>query len=152
HLTIELDQDYSGSGVDFIFKVPRLVIDTRTQNTNRISKLDLFIQIDSDQVISDGSYIANKDGVSGVELTLPEDSGVGDMITIAGKGSAGWIIKSNANASTQMIHDVSGTSTASVSGSIDLMHSTSRYDSVRLLCLENDSEWAVQYKNGTILD
>lgn len=37
---IELDIDYSLAEVDFQFKVPRLVIDTNTQNTTRIADLE----------------------------------------------------------------------------------------------------------------
>ena len=40
--TIELDQDYSLTTTQFLFKVPQLVVDTRTLNTSRIANIETF--------------------------------------------------------------------------------------------------------------
>lgn len=40
---IEMDTDYSASGLEFIFKVPVTVIDSNTSNTNRLATLEALL-------------------------------------------------------------------------------------------------------------
>jgi hypothetical protein len=41
-VTIELDQDYSLTTIQFIFTVPQMIIDTRTLNTSRIANIESY--------------------------------------------------------------------------------------------------------------
>lgn len=79
-------------------------------------------------------YIANNAGL--VTLTLPATAAVGDMVEILGKGAGGWLIAQNAGDS---IHIGSVVSTVGVGGSVA---STNRYDSVKLVCITANDEWA----------
>lgn len=81
-------------------------------------------------------YIANNAAL--VTLTLPSTSTVGSVIYINGKGAGGWSI---AQAAGQSIHVGSAVSTTGVGGSVA---STNRYDSVCLVCITANTEWAVQ--------
>lgn len=51
-VTIEMDQDYTSEGVNFQFKVPRLVIDSRTTNTSDIADIKENIVEAVDPVIA----------------------------------------------------------------------------------------------------
>ena len=81
-------------------------------------------------------YIANNAGL--VTLTLPATSAIGSVIYINGKGAGGWSIAQNAS---QLIHIGSSVSTTGVGGSVA---STNRYDSMCLVCITANTEWAIQ--------
>lgn len=80
-------------------------------------------------------YIANN--ASLVTLTLPAASSVGDTVTVQGKGAGGWRIAQNAG---QTIHFGASDTTTGVSGYLEF---NNRYDSIELLCITANTEWAV---------
>jgi hypothetical protein len=77
------------------------------------------------------------DNVGLVTLTLPANAAAGQEIVVQGLGSGGWSIAQNAG---QVIHFGSTDTTLGVSGSLA---ATNRYDSLRILCVVADTEFAV---------
>lgn len=90
------------------------------------------------QMTANNGYIANSG--SQVNLTLPATSQEGDVINITGKGSGGWIITQGDN---QQIHVSPQSTTLGIGGSIA---STAQYQSLELVCIEEDTIWTA--KNG----
>lgn len=88
----------------------------------------------SQQMAVDNAYVANNAGL--VTFTLPDTASVGDTVIVQGKGAGGWLIAQNAGES---IHLGSSTTTVGVGGSLA---STNRYDSIELVCITADTEWA----------
>lgn len=80
-------------------------------------------------------YIANNGAQ--VDLTLPVGASIGDTLIIQGKGAGGWKISQNVG---QKIHFGSTDTTAGTGGSLE---STHRYDSIELLCITTNTNWAV---------
>lgn len=78
-------------------------------------------------------YKANNASV--VTLTLPVSSGFGDQINIMGFGAGGWHV---AQGTGQKITIGSTTSTAGSSGYIE---SVNQFDSVVLICMEDNLTW-----------
>lgn len=87
-------------------------------------------------------YVASNAAL--VTLTLPATAALGDTIIVQGKGTGGWRIAQNGG---QIIHFNSSTSTLGVLGYIE---STQRYNSVELLCITANNEWAVVMANGNL--
>lgn len=87
-------------------------------------------------------YIASN--ASQVVLTLPATAIIGDTIKVQGKGTGGWKVAQN---NGQLIHFNSSTSTLGISGYIE---STQRYNSVELVCITNNNEWAVNSASGNL--
>lgn len=83
----------------------------------------------------DSGYIANNAGL--VTLTLPAVAVVGDSVSIQGKGTGLFTIAQNAG---QQIHFGSSNTTVGVGGSLT---ATNRYDSIELLCITANTDWAV---------
>lgn len=79
-------------------------------------------------------YIANNAGL--VTLTLPSTAAVGTVLAVQGSGAGGWLIAQNAS---QIVHIGSSASTTGVVGSVA---SSNRYDSVYLVCIVANLEWA----------
>jgi hypothetical protein len=63
---------------------------------------------------------------------LPAVCAVGDRVSVAGFGSGGWIILNGAG---QSVH-IAGVATANTS-----IASASRYDSIDLICVEDNLTW-----------
>lgn len=80
-------------------------------------------------------YIANNAGL--VTLTLPATANVGDTLIVQGKGAGGWRIAQNAG---QTIHFGTSDTTTGAAGYLE---STNRYDSIELICITADTEFAV---------
>lgn len=80
-------------------------------------------------------YISN-DGATLVTFTLPSTAAIGDMVAIQGSGTGLWTIAQNAG---QTIHFNAVNSTAGAGGSVS---STSRYDSITLLCIAANTDFA----------
>lgn len=80
-------------------------------------------------------YIANNAGL--VTLTLPATASVGDTVTVQGKGAGLFRIAQNAG---QTIHFGSRDTTTGAGGYLE---ATQRYDSVELLCITANTDWAV---------
>lgn len=89
----------------------------------------------SDNMAINNGYIANN--ASTVTLTLPVTAVVGSTVTVQGKGAGGWSIAQNAG---QTIHFGNVDTTTGVGGSLS---SNNRYDSVELICITADTDWAV---------
>lgn len=87
-------------------------------------------------------YISSN--ASQVVLTLPATAAIGDTVKVQGKGTGGWRVAQNAG---QIIHFNSATSTLGVSGYIE---STQRYNSVELVCITANNEWAVNSVSGNL--
>lgn len=80
-------------------------------------------------------YIANN--VALVTLTLPAVATIGQTVILQGKGTGLFRIAQNAS---QTIHFGSSDTTTGVGGSLT---ATSRYDSIELLCITANTDWAV---------
>lgn len=88
----------------------------------------------SQSMAADTAYIANNAGL--VTLTLPLTASVGQTVIVQGKGAGGWSIAQN---SGQTIHLGSSSTTTGVGGSLS---STNQYDSIELVCITANDEWA----------
>lgn len=91
---------------------------------------------------ANNGYIASN--VSQVVLTLPATAIIGDTVKVQGKGTGGWRVAQN---SGQLIHFNSSTSTLGITGYIE---STQRYNSVELVCITANNEWAVNSASGNL--
>lgn len=80
-------------------------------------------------------YIANNAGL--VTLTLPSTGSVGDTVIVQGKGAGLYRIAQNAG---QTIHFGASDTTTGVAGYIE---ATQRYDSIELVCITANTDWAV---------
>lgn len=89
----------------------------------------------SESMAVNNGYIANN--ASLVTLTLPASATVGDTITTQGKGSGLYRIAQNAG---QTIHFGASDTTTGTGGYIE---ATNRYDSIELICITANDEWAV---------
>lgn len=87
-------------------------------------------------------YISSN--ASQVVLTLPATAVIGDTVKVQGKGTGGWRVAQN---SGQLIHFDSSTSTLGITGYIE---STQRYNSVELVCITANNEWAVNSASGNL--
>lgn len=83
-------------------------------------------------IVADNGYVANNAGL--VTFTMPATAAFGTVISIMGKGAGGWLIQGVA---AQIIHV--GSVATSAAGSVA---STNRYDSIDLVCITANSEWA----------
>ena len=83
---IEMDVDYSTSGLEFIFKSPRLIIDSRESNSSRITNLEEVVTgLDSSNVVN---YITN----SGFEVNADGWEGYADAAGVAPVDGTGGAI------------------------------------------------------------
>lgn len=89
----------------------------------------------SQSMAINNGYIANNAGL--VTCTLPATASVGDTITIQGKGAGLFRIAQNAG---QTIHFGSSDTTTGAGGYLEATH---RYDSIELLCITANTDWAV---------
>lgn len=89
----------------------------------------------SQSMAVNNGYIANNAGL--VTLTLPSSAVVGDTVTVQGKGAGLFRIAQNED---QIIRFGSSSTTTGVGGYLE---ATNRYDSIELLCIMQDLEWAV---------
>ena len=92
------------------------------------------------QAVVNSGYIANN--VTTVTLTLPATAVVGDLVGIVGKGAGGWIIQGNAG---QYIH--SGPAVTISGGQVKSLHYK---DSCTLVCITENTDWAVIWSNGNL--
>lgn len=93
-------------------------------------------------LISNAGVIANN--ASLVTLTLPATATIGDVINIQGKGAGLWRVAQNAG---QTVHFGSVDSMTGAGGSIT---ATNRYDSISLVCITTDTDFAVLSSIGTM--
>lgn len=89
----------------------------------------------SQAMSADNGYVASNAGL--VTLTLPATAAFGTVINVQGKGAGGWKIAQNAG---QTIYFGSSATTTGATG---YLASTNRYDSVQLLCITANTEWAM---------
>ena len=86
-------------------------------------------------MVASNGYILNNAGL--VTATLPVTAAVGDTLILQGKGAGLYRIAQNA---AQTIHFGSSDTTTGVGGYIE---ATNRYDSIELVCITANSDWAV---------
>jgi len=112
-----------------------------------------YTEVTSNTILESGKgYIANlNSGGVPLELTLPESFNIGDEITIVGKGSEGWVVKSNALATTQAIVSSQGTSSFSDEDSIILASSVSSTDSLSLAATTINSIFNIFKMKGSVI-
>lgn len=91
---------------------------------------------------SEYGYIANSSFL--IELELPTNADVGEVIRVVGRGSGGWKITQDAG---QVIHFISKDTTIGLTG---YLASTEQYDSVELLCIVENTEFVVLSSTGNI--
>lgn len=84
------------------------------------------------------------DGSTLITATLPSIAALGNTITVQGFGSGLWTIAQNAN---QMIHFGAITTTTGTGGSIS---SNGQYDSVTLVCVKTNTDFAVMASVGNL--
>lgn len=89
----------------------------------------------SQSMAVNNGYVANNAAL--VTLTLPATANIGDTVILQGKGAGLFRIAQNA---AQTIHFGNLNSTAGVGGYIE---ATARYDSIELLCITANTDWAV---------
>ncbi len=91
-------------------------------------------------VVANG-YVDNGSGTPTV-YTLPTTAAVGSLVAVQGAGTGLYTIAQNAS---QTISFNAVTSTSGVGGSVS---STSRYDSITLICITANNGWAVNSSVG----
>ena len=89
----------------------------------------------------ENGYVANNGSL--VTLTLPATASVGDTLKIVAKGAG--LVKIAQNAS-QVIHWLSSDTTSGTGGSIT---ATQQWGSVELVCVTDDTDWAVADAMGS---
>jgi hypothetical protein len=75
-------------------------------------------------------------------VSLPATAAVGSVISVQGKGAAGWILGANTG---QVINY--GSSPTSATGSLT---STNQFDAVTVVCITANSVWGVSQSIGTL--
>lgn len=96
----------------------------------------------SQTMAADNGYVSSNPAL--VTLTLPTTAAFGTAITVLGKGAGGWKIAQGAG---QQIHFGSVSSTAGATG---YLSSTNQYDSIQLICITANNEWACIGSQGNI--
>ncbi len=95
-------------------------------STNVISGTTQAGEVNSSYIVTNGALTT---------IVLPEKSPVGSRITIAGFGAGGWKLEVfPASGQEVQLAEVPDTATASIS-------SSSRYDSIEIICVEEDLTW-----------
>lgn len=92
-------------------------------------------------------YIANK-ATTATEFTLPATSAVGDMLELVGKGTSGWVLKTNATATAQQVLWKNYESVESDSSAVQVMYSVLPTDACVLVCTVANSVWTVANAEG----
>lgn len=96
----------------------------------------------SQAMSANAGYTANNAGL--VTLSLPGTCSYGNTIDICGKGTGGWSIAQNAG---QTIHFNSTSTTTGAGGSLA---STVQYNTVKLLCTVQDTDFTVIASEGNL--
>lgn len=94
-------------------------------------------------------YITND--ASAVQITLPVNSDVGDVISIIGKGAGGWEVVSNASVPAQTIKKQADSSSTSANSAVTLLKSDDPTDVAYLVCTVANSEWIVRSGFGSVV-
>ena len=89
--------------------------------------------------VNNGYIISN---AAQTNVTLPATAAEGSIVSIAGKGAAGWIMTANTG---QVIHF--GNSATSTAGSLT---STNQWDGVSVVCVTANTTWAVTMAVGNL--
>jgi hypothetical protein len=75
---------------------------------------------------------------------MPATAATGQEVEVVGVGAGGWRIAQNAG---QKINFGDLSTATGISGRLD---STHRYDTIKLVCVTNDTEWVVVSSQGNI--
>lgn len=97
----------------------------------------------SAQMVNNWGYVANNG--TGITLTLPAASNVGDIIEVVGKGAGNWVVAQNAS---QTIHNVASSSTTGATGTLA---PTEPEATVRMVCITKNTDWRIVSSTGTIV-
>ena len=87
------------------------------------------------------AHVINSSSV--INVKLPQASKIGDRIDIFGKGVGGWKVVSNETTSSQYIVYKNFKSAISAFNVVLLCYSINQYDSVSLVCIDDNSGWEV---------
>ena len=110
-------------------------------NASSGSGMITWTEVASPMVMAvNNGYIANDGSLLG--LTLPATASVGDIVSIVGKGTGGYIINQNA---FQQIEFLGTVTTVGTMGSIS---PAEYYASVSLLCTTANNIWCILYATG----
>ena len=96
----------------------------------------------SQTIVANNAYVASN-ATTSVAFTLPASMSAQDVFKIVGTGAGGWIVNCNSGQSIREGIVV----TNSVTGNVN---STTRYDGMFVECLVADTEFRVDYANGTL--
>jgi hypothetical protein len=88
-------------------------------------------------------YVANNG--TGITLTLPLTSVVGDVIEVVGKGAGNWVVAQNAG---QTIYNVAAASTTGLGGTLAPTEASA---TVRMVCITRNLDWRIVSSTGTIV-
>lgn len=84
--------------------------------------------------VGNGYIIGN---ASQTTVTLPATAAVGSVVSVQGKGAAGWILAANTGQTIQV-----GQTASSATGSVT---SAANYDSISVVCITANTTWATLY-------
>lgn len=84
--------------------------------------------------VNNGYIIGN---ASQTTVTLPATAALGSVISVQGKGAAGWILAANTGQTIQV-----GQTATSTAGSVT---SAAAFDSIQVVCITANTTWAVTY-------
>lgn len=90
----------------------------------------------SENMSSNIQYLTNNAGL--VSLLLPSTSGIGDIVSIVGKGAGGWRITQGAG---QQVNVGGSATTLGAGGSVS---SAGQFDSIQLVCTVADTIWTTR--------
>ena len=89
--------------------------------------------------VNNGYIISN---ASQTTVTLPATAAVGSVISVVGKGAAGWILTANTGQTIKL-----GIATTTSAGSLT---STNQYDCVEVICVTADTTWVARSLVGNL--
>lgn len=82
--------------------------------------------------VSNGYIVGN---ASQTTITLPATAALGSLVSVQGKGAAGWILAANTGQTIQM-----GATATTSGGSFT---SAAQYDNIQVVCITANTTWAV---------
>lgn len=138
---------------DFIYKS---VIDdnlgfepTTDQTVWAKYKVNSWEDINTDQTLeNNAAYVVTKSSGDSVGLILPKYAAIGDQIIICTNGTAGWILSSNSDATSQKVVNNESESSTSLNNTIELVKSSYEYSTCILRCIVPDSVWQATIFEG----
>jgi len=113
-----------------------VLVDTINENLSDIDGVvssTNFVDGISQNIETNSTYIVQNNALT--TFTLPKNAQVGARNIIAGQGAGGWsLIPYPASGQTIKVASVGGSASTSIT-------STSRYDSIEIICVVEDTTW-----------